>query len=348
MIKRSRIASMALSSLLFIGLANPQPVRANRFAAAGAFLASSCLLSYYKDAAAAHPSVQKIATKTNTDSEDLIDAATLSLYYWAWSFFYSHSLNIGQFPEHNDMNDGITELNRVTQILAYNTRYNATVRPLIQMAATSKTWTNLFKKLPLLNKLACSDPDCMGVCDTCEYKHLIRKAPLELIPVAAKKIYDDNRRNQAIHEHNNGLNPFINGNGDCPVCLDENVPVIPICTYSQAEGHKVCATCLAPTVAAGNGCPTCRRPILPAILAAARAVPPHLPDAIPFISILKEKLKSLGISEPLWTLFRRNKLFLYRWPMAIWKINPLYSRHITCKNYSCNSICHQCKLKKAF
>lgn len=328
------------------------------------FLTSTGLLSYYKDAAARHRITQKIAECTNTDAEDLVDATTLGLYYWMWSYILS------------------------THNYAFSWRYDSIAIPAIQTLSTSNAWLKILKKLPLLNRLACDNTECEGICHECEYKHLVRKLPFDFanaaIEVPLKEWHTRSyvkKANKAIDEHNDkkrkeyeqekaklpethkaALAAYATSTGECHMCCEDNVQLISLC--AAHPDHHACAACslewlnTKPPSEQYNpnyksSCAICRERLIdpklpiPTVPTLANTIDEKLlleePEDIIYSTIGK-----LGVTGPLWAMMRKNNLFPYRWAMAIYRLNPFIARHMTCRNESCEGICNQCKLKKTF
>jgi hypothetical protein len=303
---QSRLKQFFLTAILALTCLLPNHTHAlTRGEKGGTFLLASILLSMNKNRLGESAFTKKIATLTNTDNHDLVDASVLSAYYWAWSYLYE---SIGASSNGTMWHSWATDL-----------RYQATIQPLIQIVATSKIYNKLFKNTPGLSALACSDSECQGVCDACEYKHLVRKAILE-VGIAVTPTCK-----------------FGEAQGNCVLCLEENVQIMPsMCQGAPCQWSKdLCHPCsLRLLNAAQPRCPGCRAGLTPYL--SASSVP------------LTKKLYHIAFWEPFWTACRRDNNFLHRWGLELRKINPLVQRHISCKNRHKHSICHQCKLKKIF
>ena len=192
MFKRRFLSFLLACSILSASI-TPQQTNTGPLSKAAALLSSSIVLSYYKDTVASKELVEKVARMTNTDPNDLVDVTVLGLYHLAWSCVYQ-SL-IGKAPIINIPPHKIAfnkkSWDRINEYMTSHSNYLAVIEPLLQMASTSNFWNALFKKLPLLDTLACEDPYCKGICDLCEYKHLLKKIPVNTIPWGLDKMYPD-------------------------------------------------------------------------------------------------------------------------------------------------------------
>lgn len=346
---RSSLKQIFLTATLALSCVLPHQAHAlTRGEKGGTFLLASIMLSLGKDKLGESALAKKLATLTNTDNHDLVDASVLSTYYWAWSYLYE---SIGSSDR------------RISPLISWATdlRYQATIQPLIQIAATSKIYNKLFKSVPGLTMLACSEPDCQGVCDACEYKHLVRKAPLELAPVAIQKYLDYTKvqhvisRRAAAIQAGNAREVVAQARmaaaaarqgqvGECAVCLGERLPLYSTHCPVLCNVSFLCNACNAQI----RECPQrCARPAPAAAADRPRPeslIAPHIPSQ----NLLSNKLYHIALWEPFWTMCRQENNFLHRWGLELRKINPLVRAHISCENRHTHSICHQCKLKKIF
>lgn len=187
MINRSRTKAMLIVATFFSGILQPTTTKpVSKYTVGGvAAVTSACLLSYNKEALASHPLVQKIAKMTNTDPQDLVDVMTLGAGQFTWMSFLLNPDLFDYFAALPEMPDELRPLygahrDKVKKYL-HTFLVRATLQPLAQVISTSKTWNNFIKQAPLFSKLACAHHDCPGVCDACEYKHIVRKAPFECV-----------------------------------------------------------------------------------------------------------------------------------------------------------------------
>jgi len=371
---RSSLKQIFLTATLALSCVLPHQAHAlTRGEKGGTFLLASIMLSMSKDKLGESAFAKKLANLTNTDSHDLVDASVLSTYYWAWSYLYESI--------------GTSSNNPVGRSWAADLRYQATIQPLIQIAATSKIYNKLFKSVPGLTMLACSEPDCQGVCDACEYKHLVRKAPLELgavvlHEVGTKKISHEIQKSRIRRNHAAALAaaaavPELSpqelarqqairaldghigdipggqaGDGDCPVCLMSGRPLFSQLCPNLCRESRICQPCTQGIIAAAGDiaracCPACRGVGPSPVI---RPVEPLFPAAprLNFSKQISDKLYHIALWEPFWTMCRQENNFLHRWGLELRKINPLVRAHISCENRHTHSICHQCKLKKIF
>ncbi len=128
--------------------------------------------SFFNNKITQHKSTRWLASKTNTDAQDLADWCVLGPLCWASSYMCKQKM------VHNCL--------KATAVLA----------PVIRIIATSNTWNKMLKHIPYIGKsLVCTDTACQGVCNKCKYRLIYKEAPIAFaLDVLPKVMYQAMQR----------------------------------------------------------------------------------------------------------------------------------------------------------
>ena len=143
------------------------------------FGAVTIIASFFNNKISRLKSTQWIASKTNTDAQDLADWCVLGPLCLSASYVCEHEM--------------LKNCLQATAIIA----------PVIRIMATSNAWNTVLNNIPFIGRpLVCTDPACKrSVCNKCKYRLIYKEAPIAFIlDVLPKILYQDIQRKRQRQE----------------------------------------------------------------------------------------------------------------------------------------------------